>query len=97
MGRVHKEQSNIVLTLDTYIDQSTATDTRIYYIKPGGTKSYWDATVVSTTKLRFSSFTTSTLDEAGVWKIWTYSVLPNGVSKGEVFEWDIYEEGECRI
>lgn len=97
MGRIHKGQTAITLTLDTYVDLSASSSTRIYYKKPSGTTGYWDASVTSTTKLRFTDFETTTLDEEGVWYVWTYAVLTTGIAIGEAVRLDIYEAGKCLI
>lgn len=97
MGKIHKGQTAISLTLDSYIDLSAATSTRIYYKKPSGTTGYWSATVVNTTRLRYSDFETTTLDEEGPWYVWVYAVITAGIAIGEAVRLDVYEAGKCLI
>lgn len=60
----------IALNLETGIDVTTATVTKILYRKPSGTTGAWTASTSSTTV----SYQTSTndLDESGVWELQAY-------------------------
>jgi len=86
MGKIYVGQSALTLKLDTEVDLATATDPRIYYLKPSGTTGYWTGTVTETTKIQYDVADTLQLDETGLWKFWSYALFATRVIYGEPTE-----------
>jgi hypothetical protein len=94
MGKIYVGQSALTFKLDTEIDLSSASDTRIYYKKPSGSTGYWDATTTETTKLKYEVEDTSKLDEAGVWAFWGYAEIAGKIIYGEPKEKYVFSPGQ---
>jgi hypothetical protein len=84
---VFKNQGYFVLTLNTGINISTATVTRINYKKPNGVTGYFEATISETTKLIYQ-LTNDDLDIAGLWQLQAYVEIGGLKAYGEI----VYQE-----
>lgn len=97
MGKIYKNQTKLILKLTANHDINGATTTKIKYKKPvSKVVGEWDATVedADTGILVFENFLTSTLDEAGDWKFWTYVVFSDGkIAEGEPVVQTIWNPG----
>ena len=95
MGKIYVGQSALTLKLDTEVDLSTATDPRIYYLKPvSGLIGYWVGSKVETTKIKYDVVDALQLNEAGVWVFWAYALFETKVIYGESVKRFIFTPGE---
>jgi hypothetical protein len=69
----------VTIRLNTGIDLSSATTTRILYKKPSGTKGYWAATTDSQTLVY-----EHTIDEEGIWELQSYVVIAGDTFYGDI-------------
>ena len=83
MSAIFINQGFLQITLDTGVDLTLASTTRILYKKPSGEKGYFTATVVDTTKLRYQ-FTNDDLNLPGQWSFQAYVVLAGLNGFGEI-------------
>lgn len=83
MSAIFTTQGYLVIVLDTGIDLSTASVTKILYRKPSGVKGEFTATVFETTKLRYQ-FTNTDLDLPGQWSFQAYVVIGGLNAYGEI-------------
>ncbi|MEE4258948.1 MAG: hypothetical protein V2I62_04255 [Bacteroidales bacterium] len=93
MGKIYVGQSALRFTLDTKIDLSAASNTKIYYRKPDGTEGSWAATVTETNKLYYDVADETIIDIAGEWRLWAYAEFDSGVVYGEAVIKTVYEKG----
>ncbi len=89
MGKSYVGDIGTTITLETSVDLSSATTKEIKVRKPNGEKVTWTASVVSTTKLRFTTIS-GTFDQAGVWSFQAYVVLPSWTGHGHTATHTIY-------
>ena len=83
MNSIFTTQGFLVIVLDTGIDLTLASVTKIIYKKPSGRKGEFTATVFETTKLRYQ-FTNTDLDIAGYWTFQAYVVIGGLNAYGEI-------------
>lgn len=74
----------ITLTLDTGRDLTGASNTKILYQKPDGTKGAWTGTVVG--QMLTYALANTDIDQSGVWKFQTYIEVSEKKGYGEVVE-----------
>jgi hypothetical protein len=74
----------LTLTLDTGRDLTGASNPKILYQKPDGTKGEWTATI-SGQSLTYAVINTD-IDQAGVWKLQTYIEVAAKKGYGEIVE-----------
>jgi len=84
MAQLYTNSGLITLNLDTGQDLTGATNTKILYQKPDGTKGEWVATK-SGQSLTYV-FSNTDIDQSGVWKFQTYIELATKKGYGEVVE-----------
>ncbi len=77
------DQGYATITLDTGIDISAASVKRILYKDPRGTTGYFEATVVSTTKLQYQATNTS-FAYSGEWRFQAYVELGGLKAYGDI-------------
>lgn len=77
------EQGYSTITLDTGIDITAATVTRILYKNPSGVTGYFTASVVETTKLRFQ-LTDTSITANGPWQLQAYVEIGGLNAYGEI-------------
>lgn len=102
MGKIYVGQTRLRITLETLADLTDADEFKIKYIKPNGTEGSWTATCDDLPKgeIYYENFVSTTLDEAGVWRMWSYvtwlgsSAGEDEGVPGEAFELRIHNEGE---
>lgn len=70
----------VELVLDTNIDLSGATNSRIYYRKPDDTEGYWSADVSGQNIVY--TLQTGDIDQTGIWRLHAYAEL-NGPVHGK--------------
>jgi hypothetical protein len=80
MSAIFKEQSLFVLKLETGINITGATEKKILYEKPDGTKASWEATSVESNTIMCYQLNDGDIDQPGNWKFQSYVV--NGGKKG---------------
>jgi hypothetical protein len=83
MNSIFTTQGFLVIVLDTGIDLSLASVTKIIYKKPSGRKGEFTATVFETTKLRYQ-FTNADLDVSGEWQFQAYVIIGGLNAYGEI-------------
>lgn len=84
MSQVFKKQSNLVITLDTGIDLTGATETKILWQRPNGSQGFWNATVSGTTLSR--ALTDTDIDRYGNWKFQAYVIKGGKKYYGNITE-----------
>lgn len=80
---IFKNQGYTSITVDTGVNLTSATTTRINYTKPNGQTGHFTATVTDTTKLTYQ-FANNDLDSIGVWKFQAYVVIGGLNAYGEI-------------
>ena len=90
MGKVYKNDIGTIITIDSGEDLSSATVKKIYFKKPDGTLGNWSASVVDTTKLRYTT-EAGDLNMAGTWQFQIYVELPSWQGRGETESYQIYD------
>lgn len=96
MSKIYKGQTKLLIMLYTTLDLTGATSMLIKYIKPSGVRGQWVATVNEPEKgiLLYEPASTSTLDEAGTWKLWAHVTFSDGrIAPGEKTDMIIHAEG----
>jgi hypothetical protein len=83
MSNVFKNQGYFNLLLDTDIDLSSATVTRILYKNPRGASGYFTATVTATTKLSYQ-FTNADFAYSGEWQFQAYVEIGGLKAYGDI-------------
>lgn len=79
---VYKTQSYIDVRLDTAIDLTGATVTRVLYKKPSGEKGFWAATVDGQDLVY--AVQVGDIDEAGIWSFQSYAEIDGRVALGAI-------------
>jgi hypothetical protein len=89
MNKIYIGDIGTQIKLDCGQDISTATTKQIQYKKPDGTTGAWTATIDT---LRYLTFTTvlGTLDQAGVWQLQAYIVMPTWTGHGETADMIVF-------
>ncbi len=87
---VFKTQTLLDLILDTNIDITSATVTRIYYEKPDGSVGFWAGTVEDTTKIKYA-IQTDNIDTAGTWRFQTQVVIGGRTGWGDIVQVEVKE------
>lgn len=88
-----------LVKLDCVSNITGATNTRIYYKKPDGTSSYWDANILNDPDTGYGRYLTYQitnsgiieLDQAGDWKFQSYMSVGVWTGYGETATQRIYE------
>ncbi len=95
MGKIYVGQSALTIQLETDVDISAATVTRICYKKPSGTIGHWAASVVGDNNdtLEYDVAEANQLDEAGNWTLWAYAEFDSGIAYGEAARLAVSEVG----
>lgn len=83
-----KQQSLLIITLDTGVDISTASIRRILYEKPNGTRGFWPANLSGTTKVSYSLAYADAISHAGKWKFQAFVTLNGLDGFGDIVEYD---------
>jgi len=79
----------IILEVDTTEDLTTATDTKIYLLKPDGTELVLPATVYNSTYLRYTTVE-GDLDQIGFYRVQAGFTKGNWTGRGSTAEFAIY-------
>lgn len=82
MPQYFKGQGLLTLSLDTGISLASATNPKILYVKPDGTKSSWVATI-NGTKVE-KDLSNTDIDQAGVWQVQSYVEISGEKGFGEI-------------
>lgn len=95
------EQANIFVNqplhieIETDVDLTSATAVEIKFNKPDGTTDKWTAaTIDAFGGIIKYDVPQNILNVAGIWKMWAYITYSNGSYPGEVFEIEIFKEGD---
>lgn len=80
---IYTAQGYLTLTLDTGIDLSTATETKIVSKSPSGSVIEFNASVVESTKLRYN-FTDSDITEFGNWQFQAKITIDGRTGLGQI-------------
>lgn len=90
-GKIYVGDEGTVIEVDMGEDISTATVTKFYVYKPGGTTATWTATIYNSNYLRYT-IVTDDLDEAGTYYVQPYLEFPSGwKGKGETVNFKVYD------
>jgi hypothetical protein len=84
MSKIYQGQAHVVISIDTGVSLGGASQTKILYKKPNGTKGSWNATVTGTTMSYVPSNTD--LDQSGDWQLQAFAVIGGKNALGEVIE-----------
>lgn len=82
MGQLFTNTGQLTIYLDTGIDLTSATVTKIKYIKPNGVTGEWTATV-SGTALTYDVSNTD-IDVSGTWQFQAYIEIGGEIGRGEI-------------
>lgn len=74
MGSIFKNQTLLTLKLETNLDISTASELKILYRKPDGTRGSWPGTLDGTTKISYD-VSANDIDQAGNWQFQAYAKI----------------------
>lgn len=97
MGRIHKGQTKLRITLTCGENITGATPCLIKYKKPSGAQGYWTATIsnAATGVIYYDVQQTSELDEEGAWTVWAHITFEDGkVAAGDPVKMAVYTEGK---
>lgn len=83
-----KNQSYLYIKLKAGIDLTTATTTKIVYMKPSGAAGTWNADVVDSIWL-YHDFADGEQDENGTWKAQTYAVIDGRKIWGDIMHFKV--------
>lgn len=86
---IFQSQGYLTLKLDTNIDISTASVTRILYKKPDGTGGYWEADSVENNTILVYDMTDADLDQPGVWTFQAFVTIDGRNAYGEYVQKEI--------
>lgn len=77
---VYKDQSALMIRLDTQVDLTDATIMKIKYKKPGGTTGEWNASkdTTYTTRIYYNIPDDTVIDESGMWTFWSFVTFAGG-------------------
>ena len=100
MAKVYKHDVGTVFLVNTTVDLTLATTHNLIVYKPDGTTATWTGTDTATTKITYTTTTTGSggsqtwdLDQAGVWSLQAYVVLPSGTWYGETVQFTVFDVG----
>ncbi len=82
MSQVFKGQTSLVISLDTGLDMTGASESKILYKKPNGVLGEWPATVTTTILSR--QVQNNDIDMAGTWSFQAYAVLSGKKYYGQI-------------
>lgn len=86
---IFQAQGYITLKLETNLDVSSASDTRILYKKPDGSRGYWTADSIENDTILVYDMTNEDLDQAGVWTFQAFATLDGRNAYGEYVQKEI--------
>lgn len=90
MPKIYKNDVGTKIRLDAGSDISSATELKIKYLKPDGTKAEWPATPEGT---QFAYYITqeADLNVVGKYKVQLYVVLSAWKGHGEITDFSVFE------
>lgn len=83
---IYKQQNNLNIQLDAGINVDAASEKKILYEKPSGTKGAWAAT--SALNILSYPLSGADIDESGTWKLQSYVVLSGKKCYGTIVHVD---------
>jgi len=93
MSKIYVGQVGVEITLDTGIALAGATATKIRAKRPGRGSLLWDASIVESTKVQYTTEATD-LSEAGDWCLQAYVEIDGAKGYGETVTMAVYSLGE---
>lgn len=75
MSAIFREQSLFVLKLDTAINVTAATEKKILYKKPDGTKGAWAATSIEANTILCYQLNANDIDQVGNWEFQSFVII----------------------
>jgi hypothetical protein len=102
---VYKDQSALMIRLNTKVDLTDATIMKIKYKKPGGTTGEWNASKDTTYEERIDGSDVyvriyynipddTVIDESGIWTFWSHVTFAGGrAAPGNPFQKHFQIEG----
>lgn len=88
MNNIYTGQTLLTIKLETDLDVSLASEKKILYTKPDGTKGSWTATIDGTTAIKYDVLTND-ISLSGIWKLQAYVVIAGKIGYGDVVDMTI--------
>lgn len=86
---IFQNQGYLTIKLDTNLDISTSSDTRILYKKPDGTRGFWEADSIENNKIIVYDATNDDLDIPGVWTFQAFATIDGRNAYGDYVQKEI--------
>jgi hypothetical protein len=91
MAKVYKDDVGTDIIVDTGVDISTATTAALKITKPDGTTATLTGSVYNSNYIKFASIA-STFDQAGVYLLQAYVVMPAWTGHGRTITFKVYDD-----
>jgi hypothetical protein len=88
MNKVYKKQGLLTLTCECGITITEATEMKILFKKPDGTKGSWTAEQNTATSIRYDA-SNADLDQEGFWEIQAFVTIADKDGYGEISKLEV--------
>jgi hypothetical protein len=86
MSNVFKNQGLLTVKLDCGMDYSQATEKKILFKKPDGTKGEWAAEADTGTVIKYIAADNSVINQVGTWYLQAYLLISGKAGYGDIVE-----------